>query len=197
MYAKVNITETHLNILELFTRGFDKEYYIREVQRLLKISPRTAQLVLDDLEKKTVLESYTKGKIRLYKLRRTVEARDYITFTEIYKRIKFAEKSLKIKEIIDRLSSKIEGMGLIFGSYAKGIEKKDSDLDIFIAGTYDKEEFERVSSVCGVKLDIKNYPLKLFKSELNKDILIKEVLDDHIILSGSECLINMIIKPKF
>ncbi len=197
MYKKINITENHLRILSLFTYGFDKEYYIREVQRLLNISPRTAQLILEDLEKKIVLESYTKGKIKLYKLRRTVEARDYITFTEAYKRIKFAEKSLKIKEIIDKLAPKIDGIGLIFGSYAKGIEKKGSDLDIFIAGTYDKEEFERVSSVSGVKLDIKNYPLELFKSELDKDILIREVLDNHIILFGSEYLINMIIKPRF
>jgi len=197
MYKKLNMTENHLRILSLFTRGFDKEYYIREVQRLLKISPRTAQLILDDMEKKAVLESYTKGKIRLYKLRRTVEARDHIIFTETYKRIKFAEKSLKAKEIIDRLAPKIDGIGLIFGSYAKGIEKKDSDIDVLIAGTYDKKEFERASSICRVKLDVKNYPLGLFKSELNKDILIREALDNHVILFGSEYLINMIIKPKF
>ena len=197
MYEKINITENYLRVLSLFTCGFDKEYYIREVQRLLKISPRTAQLILDDLEKKIVLESYVKGKIKLYRLRLTVEARDYIVFTETYKRIKFIEKSLKIKEIIDELAHKIEGIGIIFGSYAKGIEKKDSDIDIFIAGTYDKKEFERVSSISGVKLDIKNYPLELFKSELDKDILIREVLDNHIILFGSEHLINLIIKPKF
>ena len=197
MYNKINITENYLRVLSLFTRGFDKEYYIREVQRLLKISPRTAQLILGDLEKKAVLESHTKGKIRLYKLRRTVEARDYSTFAETYKRIKFAEKSLKIKEIIDKLASSIDGIGLIFGSYAKGIEKKDSDIDIFIAGTYDKKEFERISSITGVKLDIKNYPLELFKSDFDKDILIREVLDNHIILFGSEHLINLIINPKF
>ncbi|MFH0752643.1 MAG: nucleotidyltransferase domain-containing protein [archaeon] len=197
MYDKLNITENHLNILELFTQGFDKEYYIREVQKLLKISPRTAQLILEDLEKKAVLESTTKGKIKLYKIKQTAEAREYITFTEIYKRINFMEKSLEIREIIDRLAPKINGIGFIFGSYVKGIEKKDSDLDIFIAGTYDKKEFERLSNLYDLKLDIKNYPLSLFKRKINEDILIREVLDNHVMLCGSEELINMIIKPKF
>lgn len=197
MYAKLNITETHLNVLELFTQGFDKEYYIREVQRLLKISPRTAQLILEDLEKKAVLESTTKGKIKLYKLKQTMESRDYIIFTEVYKRIKFAEKSLKIKELIDKLAPKIDGIGFIFGSYVKGMEKKDSDIDIFIAGTYDKEAFEGLSSLYNLEIDIKNYPLDLFKRKINEDILIREVLDNHVVLFGSECLINMIIKPKF
>jgi PAS domain S-box-containing protein len=54
MYKKVNITENHLQILSLFTNGFENEYYIREIERLLKISPRTSQLILEDLERKTI-----------------------------------------------------------------------------------------------------------------------------------------------
>ena len=64
MYNKINITENHLQVLLLFTDGFDREYYIREVERLLKISPRTAQLILEDLEAKGILEPKTRGKIK-------------------------------------------------------------------------------------------------------------------------------------
>ncbi|MCX6710529.1 MAG: hypothetical protein NTZ02_00385 [Candidatus Woesearchaeota archaeon] len=49
MYNKLNITENHLQALSLFTNGFEREYYIREVGKLLRISPRTAQLILEDL----------------------------------------------------------------------------------------------------------------------------------------------------
>ena len=45
MYNKINITENGLQIISLFTNGFDREYYIREVEKLLKISSRTAQLM--------------------------------------------------------------------------------------------------------------------------------------------------------
>ena len=52
MYDKLNITENHLQALSLFTNGFDNEFYIREAQRTLKISPRTSQTVLADLEQR-------------------------------------------------------------------------------------------------------------------------------------------------
>ena len=70
MYDKINITENGLQIIALFTNGFDSEYYIREVEKLLKISPRTAQLILEDLEDKGIIESKIKGKIKLYKLKK-------------------------------------------------------------------------------------------------------------------------------
>ena len=64
MYKKIRITENTLQVLSLFTNDFNREYYIREVKKLLKISPRTAQLILEDLEDKGVIESKTKGKIK-------------------------------------------------------------------------------------------------------------------------------------
>jgi hypothetical protein len=33
---------------------------------------------------------------------------------------------------------------------------------------------------------IKNYPTKIFKSEINRDVLLREILDNHIVVSGSE-----------
>src|SRR3989344_165074 len=100
MYKKVNklgITENHMQILSLFTRGFDKEYYIREVQKILKISPRTAQLLLDDLEKKAVLESKKRGKIKAYFLKKSITAKEYLLFTEQYKKLSFFENNLLIR----------------------------------------------------------------------------------------------------
>src|SRR3989338_3577700 len=120
MYNKLNITENTLQVLSLFTNGFDKEYYIREVEKLLKISPRTAQLILDDLESKGVLESKIKGKIKLYTLKKNSLSQRYIVFAEQYKTIAFIEKNLIIKEIIEKISPFIKGVGIIFGSYAKG-----------------------------------------------------------------------------
>lgn len=82
MYEKINITENTLQVLSLFTNDFRKEYYIREVEKLLKISPRTAQLILEELENKGVLESKIKGKIRIFKLNPNVFTKRYLTFVE-------------------------------------------------------------------------------------------------------------------
>src|SRR3989338_11605598 len=162
MYNKINITENGLQILCLFTNGFNREYYVREVEKLLKISPRTAQLILEDLEDKGIIESKTKGKIKTFKLNSSKFTQRYLAFVEQYKAIAFLEKKLLIKEIIEKITPHIKGIGIIFGSYVKGLEKGDSDLDIFVAGSYNNDEIKRVSKNLGIEISIKCYPLKNF-----------------------------------
>ena len=66
MYPKVNskLVENHFQILQLFTQGTNKEYFVREVHRELDMSLRTAQRGLEFLEKKGVLRSLIRGKIK-------------------------------------------------------------------------------------------------------------------------------------
>ena len=194
MYDKLNITENHLQVLLLFTNGFNREYYIREVQKLLKISPRTSQLILNDLENKCILESKTKGKIKDYTIKRNSLSQRYIIFSEQYKAIAFLEKKLIIKEIIEKINPFIEGIGIVFGSYAKDIAKKDSDLDIFVIGKYNKEKIKKVSKTYGIEINIKCYPLKTFEKNLANDILLKEILKNHIIFLNAGQFIKAVLK---
>ncbi|MBI2103046.1 nucleotidyltransferase domain-containing protein [Candidatus Woesearchaeota archaeon] len=192
MYNKINITENGLQIISLFTNGFDREYYIREVEKLLKISPRTAQLILEDLEKKGIIESKVKGKIKSYKLNINEVSNRYLTLVEQYKSIAFMEKHLLVKEVITKISQVINGIGIIFGSYAKGIAHEESDLDILVVGDYDKEEIKRVSRNLGIEISVKCYPLKIFEKNLNRDIFLKEVLKNHIVFKNTELFIQTV-----
>ncbi len=194
MYKKVSITENTLQVLALFTNDFSREYYIREVKKLLKISPRTAQLILEDLEDKGVIESKTKGKIKTYKIKLSEFTKKYLVFVEQYKAIAFLENNLMIKEIIEKITPNIKGIGIIFGSYVKGIEKKESDLDIFVAGNYNKDEIKRVSKNLGINISVKCYPIKTFEKNINKDILLKEILKNHIVFVNVEQFIQKVLK---
>ena len=194
MYNKINITENGLQIISLFTNGFDREYYIREVEKLLKISPRTAQLILEDLENKGIVESKVKGKIKSYKLKINELSNRYLTFVEQYKSIAFMEKNLLVKEVIEKIGHFIDGIGVIFGSYAKGTSNKESDLDIFIAGDYEKEEIKKISRNLGIEISIKCYPLKTFEKNVYQDILLKEVLKSHIVFKNTELFIQKVLK---
>jgi len=194
MYSKLNITENHLRALALFTNGYDKKYYIREVQKLLKISPRTAQLVLGDLEDKTVLKSETKGKIREYSLRSNQTTIDYLVFVEQYKKMVFLEGNPLIKEVIIKATPYFKGICLIFGSYAKGRATKESDLDLLIIGDYDKKSVKRVAKNYGVNLSIKKYTEESFiKGLKSNDLLLKEVLNHHIILLKVEEFVKRVM----
>ena len=194
MYDKINITENSLQVLSLFANGFDREYYIREVEKLLKISPRTAQLILEDLENKGIIESKTRGKIKSYKLQVNELSKRYLIFVEQYKSIAFMEKNLLVKEIIEKISPFIEGIGIVFGSYAKETANKESDLDIFIAGNYEKEEVKKVSRNLGIEISVKCYPLKIFEKNIKQDILLKEILKNHIVFLNPEQFVKIVLK---
>jgi len=194
MYKKIRFTENTLQVLSLFTNDFSREYYVREVERLLKISPRTSQLILEDLEDKGIIESKTKGKIKTFKLNPSEFTKKYLVFVEQYKAIAFLEKKLLIKEIIEKITPHINGIGVIFGSYVKELEKEGSDLDIFIAGNYNNDEIKKVSKNLGIEISVKCYPLKIFEKSLTKDILIKEVLKNHVVFLNAEQFIQKVFK---
>lgn len=194
MYEKINITENHLHVLALFTKGYNREHYVREVGRLLGISPRTAQLILEDLEKKTVLESKIWGKIKTYKIKKGGAASDYFVLAEQYKKLSFLKSNPIAGEIINKITPYLKGMALVFGSYAKGIQKKGSDLDIFVAGTCDKAEVKRISETYGIDVSVKCYPKNIFAKSLREDILIREVLDSHIVFLNAEEFVRLVLK---
>ena len=196
MYKKINnkLSEVHLRVLSLFTNGFNREYYIREVERLIEISPRTAQLSLEYLEKKGILESTLRGKIKNYGIKKSFLVRDYFILTESYKKIIFLEKNLVIKDIIEKINNSIEGIVFIFGSYAKDNQKNDSDLDIFIVGSYNINRIKEVSKIYDIKINVKDYPIKIFESKYKEDILIKEVINNHILIKGAEKLMDILLK---
>ena len=197
MYKKINITENTLQVLELFTKfseNLDSEYYIREVQKILNISPRTAQLILDDLEKKGIIESKTRGKIKTYKLKNNEFAKRYIILTEQYKKISFLEDRPLINEIIENISGYIKGIGIIFGSYVKGLEKKVSDLDVLVIGSCKEEKIKEISKNYRIEINLKIYPERVFKKEIKKDFLLKEILKNHIVFSGIEGFIESVFE---
>jgi len=196
MYEKIRITENTLLVLSLFTNDFKREYYVREVEKLLKISPRTSQLILEDLEDKGIIESKARGKIKTYKINPSEFTKRYLVFVEQYKAIAFLEKRLMVKEIIEKITPHIKGIGIIFGSYVKGLEKKGSDLDIFVAGDYNRNEIKKVSRNLGIEISIKCYPIKTFEKNLNKDILLKEILKNHIVFVNAEQFIEAVFKNE-
>ena len=193
MNKQQNLTEIQLKTLSLFTRGFNSEYYVREVAKHLSIAPRTAQLTLEDLERKTVLQSKTRGKIKIYQLQKHDLTKRYLALAETYKTISFLEKHNLLREITTKIAPHIEGMGLLFGSYVKSKSKKDSDLDVLVIGKANQQETRKISKTYNLVISIKEYPSHIFKRDIEQDILIKEILKNHIIFQGAEEFINKVL----
>ncbi len=190
MITKIN--DMDLRILSEYTKGYDKEYYIREIEKITGISSRTALITLAKLEEKGILESKTMGKIKTYKIRKTITSREYFILTEQYKKIRFMENNLLIKEIIEKTENYVQGMIILFGSYVKQTQKEGSDLDMFIVGKYNEEKIKETGRTYGVEVNIKSYPKKLFEKEINQDILLKEIAENHILIQNAERYVRKI-----
>jgi predicted nucleotidyltransferase len=193
MSKKLDITETDLMILALFSHGYDREYYIREVCTYLPISPGTAQTVLVRLEDKRVLASSQRGKIRLFRIKPSEISIQYFILAEIYKKIRFMEENPYISEVMDRVSSCTQGTTLLFGSYAKGTETEASDLDIFVAGRYDEGEVVKIGEMYGVEVNIKSYPDTAFGLKYLSDPLVLEVRKNHIVWKNTESFVREVM----
>jgi len=192
MITKVN--DIDLKILILFTNGYNKEYYIREVAKLVNISSRTALLTLSKLEKRGILESRTRGKIKNYKIIKSFISREYFILTEQYKKISFLEKNHLLKEIFEKIDKHIQGISIIFGSYAKGTQHKNSDIDLFIVGKYDEEMIKNFGKMYGVDINIKSYPLRTFEKEIYEDILLKEIVENHVVIKSVEQFVESVLR---
>jgi predicted nucleotidyltransferase len=192
MVTKIN--DVDLRILTLFTKSYDKEYYIREVERLLKVSSRTALKTMAKLEKIGILESRKRGKIKTYSIRKTTLSREFFLLAEQYKKIQFLEKNQLIKEVLEKADAFMKGIVIVFGSYAKGTQKEDSDLDLFIVGTYDEKEIKNTGKKYGIDISIKSYPLPLFEKEIHDDILLKEIKENHILIKDVEGFVRRVVK---
>ena len=192
MITKVNDTE--LRVLSLFTKGYDKEYYIREVQKLLHVSSRTALKTLAKLEKRGILKSRIRGKIKTYTIKKSTISREFLILTEQYKKIQFLEKNKLIKEVLEKTDKHMRGLVIVFGSYVGGKQKKNSDLDLFIVGKYDEDEIRKIGKTYGVDINVKSYPINIFEKELGEDVLLKEVSGNHILIKDVEYFVRKVLK---
>lgn len=153
--------------------------YGRKISKELHIPLTTTQRVLHSLEKENILESRQTGKNRMYTLKKNLISKSYIVNAENYKIIKLVHAYPLLTPLWEDILRKTPyTMVVLFGSYAKFIAKKNSDIDIFIE-TQDlkvKQDIEALNSKLSVKIGLLN----------PKDLLTKEIIKNHVILKGVE-----------
>ena len=192
MFTKIN--DMDLKVLSLFTKGYDCEYYIREVEKLCSVSSRTALVTLSRLEKRGILVSKMRGKIKSYTIKKSILSRDFFILVEQYKKIHFLEKNQLLKEVFEKSDKFLDGVVLVFGSYAKELQKEDSDVDLFVIGKYDEKKIKEVGKKYGLVINIKSYPMNIFKKELRGDVLLTEILKNHILIKDADGFVRVVMK---
>jgi predicted nucleotidyltransferase len=185
------ITDFKLKIIGLYKSNYLSSYYIREMAKLLGTSHVALLPHLLQLEKDKVLLKSVAGKNKSYALNlANILTKEYIVMAEKLLTITYLEKSFLIKKIYSEIQEKIPSASFVlFGSFAKKTENKESDIDLLCIS---KEEPDvKFLQVYTKKISVKTVSEDKFLTAIrNKDSLIIEIIKYHILLTNSEIFIN-------
>ena len=153
--------------------------HLREIARLINESHSTVIRRINELVKENVLDYKEEGKNKIFFIKNTLKAENYVFSAEIYKLNQLLKKNPELSIIFEDIKKSFQkGMILLFGSYAKGIQKSSSDIDIYLE-TEDnklKNNLKEINSKLSIKIG---------KFDTNS-LLIKEIIKNHIIIRGLE-----------
>lgn len=177
-----------LKILESFYGDYNKKTYGRDISKKLKMNQKTVSNILNKLEKENILKFTIEGKNKYYYLNKlNPHIKEIIKLIEINRKIKFIDNYKRYSDLFAKLETRTDGILVIFGSYANFSANEKSDLDVLFVGKY--QELKDLEELYNIKINI----VKIDKKKFNKDnILIKEIIKNHVILNGIEEFIGLI-----
>jgi len=156
-----------------------RDMHGREIAKELKTSLTRVQAILTELRKINVLDYKIEGKNHISFIKKNLISKSFILNAENYKLAKIINKHPELEPIFQNVIKKSKSsLILLFGSYAKNTEKKDSDIDIYIETTNQKikKEIQKIYDLISIKIGKFN----------PDDLLIKEIIKNHAIIKGGE-----------
>lgn len=180
----------YFHMLRPFLGDYRKELHGRGLTGNVPLSQKGIALALEELEKMAVLKHRKVGNTKHYSLNIGYsEIRDVLSMAEFTRKIEFFSQHRKLAHLFMR-DSRIVG---IFGSYARGDQKKHSDIDLFVVGEKRKEDYDATGKAYDLDISVRYFPEKDFKKLLeNRNELCREIISHHILIFGVEKFINSI-----
>jgi predicted nucleotidyltransferase len=185
-------------VLNLYRSNYEASLHARAIGKLLNASHMTLLPHLKRLAELKILNSTTVGRNKQYTLNRQNSlTKYYLTTTEQLVTLKFLEESFLMRKFAEHLNSiDIVNPLILFGSYAKGYANEESDIDLFCIGEISESQLAHIKTfenTYGKQTNVKTVSTENFYDGLHTgDILIKEVIKDHIILCNPDPFVTML-----
>jgi len=168
-YYKIKIVEELLK----------EENHVRGLAKKLKTNQTTIARKLKELQKENILDFKQQGRNKVYFIKKSLEALQFIIIVENYKLLEILKIYPYLRQIIQKIKKdKRIKLVILFGSHARKTATKESDIDIYIETTSKdiKREFEEINSRINVKIGKFN----------RRSLLIREIEKNHLIIKGVE-----------
>ena len=151
----------------------------RGLAEKLQTNHMTVARKLRHLVDENIADYRTEGKNNVYFLKKSIEGRNAAMIAEVYKQSRIVSTYPVLRGIFQEVQEMREiPLALLYGSYAKGLPTKDSDIDIYI---------ETLNSTLKKQLEQRHSLLSVKIGEFDpKSLLIREIIKDHVIIKGVE-----------
>jgi len=165
--------------LEVILNLIKNRSHLREIARSIGESHSTVLRKINELIRENIVDYNLEGKNKVFFIKNNLKAKNYVYSAEIYKLNKLLNKHKELSIIFEEIKKNFsKGMIILFGSYAKGSEKSDSDIDIYLETVSNKikNKVKEINSKLSIKIG---------EFDLNS-LLIKEIIKNHVIIRGVE-----------
>ncbi|TRZ54931.1 hypothetical protein D4Q76_01400 [archaeon] len=191
-----------LKIVDLLAKDTGKIFTINEIAKTLGKYYSFVHRTVNRLAKEGVIIKNKAGKSYLCSLNLENEKTlALIKLGEIEKKEEFCNANKELKLILDDfvesvLKQKDAAAIVLFGSYAKGQETMESDIDILLI-TRRKFDIDKMTKDIYAKYGKEISPIMLFPNDFKRQrdkAILKEIISNHYILYGAENFVNMVFE---
>lgn len=171
-------------IILLFLYNQNKEFYLSEIAKNIGTSPGTAQRELNKLLQNDLVLFKKRAGLNIY----TLNSR-YPLLNEVESIVK---KTIGVELELKEELGKVRGVSFafLFGSYAKGGFKSDSDIDIFVIGKVDDDQvFKAVQKVerrIGREINYHIADKNEFLKKIKTNSFYKDIIKNPVLLIGDK-----------
>jgi len=179
-------------IILLFVYNQRKEFYLSEIARQAKTSAGTAQRELNKLLAQDFITFRKRGNLNIYRLNES-----YALLQEIEA---IVQKTFGIEAELKTELGKIKGIqfAFLFGSFAEGSFKSDSDIDLFIIGTADDDvvfkAVQKVEDSAGHEINYHLADEAEFIEKSKSRSFYREILARPLMLIGDENTLRELVR---
>ena len=199
-----------LKIVALFSKDLGKELTIHQIKNELK---RSYHFIYDNTTKlieENILNKKTRGHSTVCSLNlKNEKTKAMLILNSIDEKEQLLDKKA-IKSLfgglVSNITSRIEVLSIVlFGSYAKGIETKSSDIDLLIIcekkdkNNIIQREIGALETMYDHKINQIVVTAQMFKDMITSKAELnvrKEALNNHIILYGAETFWKIVLEAK-
>jgi uncharacterized protein len=168
-------------ILEYFLLNPTKKTYLKELSKILEISPRSVKIYCDTFVKDGLIHREIKGNLHLF----STNNQDF--------RIKEMKKAIFVNILAEldiyNISKECISIAL-YGSHASGDYDEKSDIDLLVIGNEEqinKDSIVQIMNKIGKEVQLNIIPMiKWEKMKKENDAFAKSIIRNHILIKGAE-----------